>query len=613
MKKYSLLYHILLILSIWSILPFMVGDSIMAQKSVITRLKVVAGDGKSATNEKRDSYNDFSWFAKDIHQGSGDDYVYLGFKKNAEGLDRDKDNQKTFPLSKSMITGLMVRETNKDNLGGVQHIILQNEWKYDLIEYDQVLDSDRDRDGPYRGSLRGRYGVDKHNHIYISHTKSNDYHNRHVLQDIRLHCEYKKGALGNLNSNSACERYLELIWHTHVPIFSVSDKLYHHVACSGCYLDQLESHSYRKRDSVEVRTMYPRFEANGKLSEQAAKYHYKTCETCGFKLMEEHEFYNPTASESEHAVICKYCSYTKQASHREYGKVKMPVNDSIHAMTCGDCAFIGYSAHSFGEPVSVQWQRCDEGVASFRCIECDHLAYRKIEGIGHDFTDKGVCRRPGCIYPYQPAERDSTGICHIRNIGNLYWFAQAVNHGSADINAVLDNDIDSDEHADLEWIPIGNMPSQAYSGTFDAANHCITGITSRSITNQDRTRGLFGYVGTKGIVRNLVVASVQINGWSDLGIIAGRNDGIITGCTLSSGRVTAGMQGAYLGGICGINNGTITNCYVSQHVWLGNPSHVAGGICGNNSGNVSAVTTKAIYAQEDTNPLPPIGNDNNYQ
>lgn len=599
-----------LILSFWSILPYMGGSIILAQKSAITRLSVVAGCREGKTLDKRD--RTFAWFEDDVHHGSGDDWVFLGMKWNDKGLTWNKNNQlESLPsLSESMITSVIVKTTEKKYLSGVAHTFYEGKQKYDLIEYDQVSDSDHDRDGPYRGSLRGRYGVDEHKHIYISHTNSNDYH-YNVLQYMILYTNSKNGGIGNLNSNSACERYLKLFWHTHVPIFSIPNEQQHRVTCNGCFLDQLENHSYRMRYGIEVRTMYPRYEADGKLSELAATYHYKTCVTCGFKLKEEHDFYNPTASESEHAMICKYCGYTQQASHREYGKVKMPVNDSIHAMTCGDCAFIGYSAHSFGAPVSVQWQRCDEGVASFRCIECDHVAYRSIEGLGHDFTDNGICRRPGCIYRHQPAERDSTGIYHIRNIGNLYWFAQAVNQGSTDISAVLDNDIDGDEQADQEWIPIGNAPSHAYSGTFDAANHCIMGIATHSITNQDRTKGIFGYVGTKGIVRNMVAVSVHINGWSDLGIIAGRNDGTITGCTVSSGRVTAGMTGAYLGGICGINNGTITDCRVSQHVWLGTPSHVAGGICGNNSGNVSSVSTKAIYAQEDINPLPSIGNDNN--
>lgn len=583
----------------------------MAQKNVITRLKVVAGRFDGDTQKKKDWA--FSWFTTDMHKGSGDDYVYLGYKSNAEGWSR-QDN-KFLPTPKSMITGVIVRDTHKNHLNGVPHTIKDGDKIYELIEYDQVSDAHKDRYGnQYRGSLRGRYGVNWHNHIYISHTRSNDYRNTQVLSGISLHTSSVKGAVlggGNLNSNSACERYLTLSWHTHVPVFSVPDEQQHRVTCSGCYLDQLEDHRFIQRYGVEVCTMFPRYEADGKLSEHAATYHYKTCDVCGYKHQEKHDFYNPTASTSEHAMICKYCGYTKQASHRDYGKVKMPVNDSIHAMTCGECAYIGYSAHSFGAPVSVQWQRCDEGVASFKCVECDYVAYRKIEGLGHDLTDQGVCRRPGCIYRYQTAERDSTGTYHIRNMGNLYWFAQAVNLGAADINAVLDNDIDGDGLSDLEWTPIGNAPSRAYSGTFDAADHCITGITTRSMTNQDRTKGIFGYVGTKGTVKNLVACSVQINGWSDLGIIAGRNDGTITGCTVSSGRVTAGMQGAYLGGICGINNGTVTDCHVSQHVWVGTPSHVAGGICGNNSGTVSAVSTKAIYAQEDINPLPPIGNDNN--
>lgn len=632
MKKHSLSYHILLFLLAWSILPFMGGGSVMAQKNVITRLKVVAGRFEGDTQKKRDWA--FSWFTTDMHKGSGDDYVYLGYKSNAEGWSR-QDN-KFLSTSESMITGVIVRDTHKSRLNGVPHIIKDGDKIYELIEYDQVSDKHKDRDGAYRGSLRGRYGVSWHNHIYISHTRSNDYRNTQVLSGISLHTSSVKGAVlggGNLNSNSACERYLTLSWHTHVPIYSVPNAQQHRVTCNGCYLDQYEPHSFLRRHGVEVRTMYPRYEANGNLSKQAAEYHYKTCTICGYKHPEKHDFYNPTASESEHSVICKYCGYSKQASHRDYGKEKMPLNDSIHAMSCGECAYIGYAPHSFGAPVSVQWQRCDEGVASFKCIECDYVVHRKIEGLGHDFTDKGVCRRPGCIYRFIPAERDSTGTYHIRNIGNLYWFAAAVNQGATDINAVLDNDIagggpsDSEgtlipqpvslhgqlggRSSDPEWIPIGNTPSHAYSGTFDAANHVITGIATRSMTNQDRTKGIFGYVGTKGTVKDLVVVAAQINGWSDLGIIAGRNDGIISGCTVSSGRVTAGMAGAYLGGICGINGGTIKDCHVSQHVWLGTRSHVVGGICGNNSGSISAVTTKAIYAQEDTNPLPPIGNNNN--
>lgn len=607
MKKHYLSYHILFILSILMILPYMGGGNVMAQKSAITRLKVVAGRWKGETKDKRD--DTFHWFDDDMHQSSGDDYVFLGFKRNADALDRNNNDDKTLDLSKSMITGVIVRETKQDDLAKVAHTIYQDNRKYDLIEYDQVDDAHKDREGPYRGSLRGRYGVDRHNHIYISHTNSNDYHNTRVLKDMRLHCSTYDGAIGNLNSNSASKRYLELIWHTHMPIFSAKNDLEHHVTCSGCYLDQDEYHRFRKRDGIDVRTMYPRFEANGKLSELAAEYHYKTCTICGYNLKEKHDFYNPTASDSEHAVICKYCGYTRQATHRDYGKVKLPVNDSVHAMTCGECSYIGYSAHSFGEPTSVQWQRCDEGVAVFKCVECNYVAHLKIEGLGHDLTADGVCLRPGCIYRCQPAECDSAGIYHIRNMGNLYWFAQAVNQGDADINAVLDNDIVFTEQSDLEWTPIGNMPSRAYCGTFDAADHSITGITTRSLTNQDRTKGIFGYVGPKGIVKNLVAASIQISGWSDLGIIAGHNDGTITGCFVSSGRVTAGMQGAYIGGICGINNGIVSDCHVSQHVWLGTPSHVAGGICGNNSGSISGVSSKAIYAQEDINPLPPIGNN----
>ena len=108
-----------------------------------------------------------------------------------------------------------------------------------------------------------------------------------------------------------------------------------------------------------------------------------------------------------------------------------------------------------------------------------------------------------------------------------------------------------------EFEPIGNNYNK-FQGNFDGNNSKFTidGIFERNYT------GLFGYVGSKAVVRNLSVSG-NITGQNYVGGIAGQNDGNISNVyNLASVNGT----GANIAGIVGINSGTISNTYNAGNI-----------------------------------------------
>lgn len=62
---------------------------------------------------------------------------------------------------------------------------------------------------------------------------------------------------------------------------------------------------------------------------------------------------------------------------------------------------------------------------------------------------------------------------------------------------------------DQDWTPIGGN-LQPYAGTFDGDGHTITGLSNSS--NSSDYAGLFGYVGSQGVVRNVTLVNATITG-----------------------------------------------------------------------------------------------------
>lgn len=172
-----------------------------------------------------------------------------------------------------------------------------------------------------------------------------------------------------------------------------------------------------------------------------------------------------------------------------------------------------------------------------------------------------------------------------------------------------------------------------FTGHFNGAGHAIEGLNINSIFQQypphyhiyTSAIGLFGCVDTGGVVENLAIKNVNINGMCTVGALAGENNGTIrrsfaTGNIRAEGNV-GGLVGSngfrkpygtaqiedcytdasvvgdalqgyamkYLGGIAGASNGTINRCYASgsidayNEIWAYSP-FITGGIAGWSSG-----------------------------
>ena len=214
---------------------------------------------------------------------------------------------------------------------------------------------------------------------------------------------------------------------------------------------------------------------------------------------------------------------------------------------------------------------------------------------------------------------DGQGNYIVTTAEGLKAVADIANNGNLGINITLTENINL---TDMEWTPIGTNYNNAYTGIFDGNGHTITGLT---VTGSDQYAGLFGYIGSGGTVKNVVLEGVQItsdnslgsvggvagysygnieycsvsgsvsvSGISDVGGVVGYQvGGSITGC--SSSATVKGTQRA--GGMAGVTNSgaSLTGCYATGDVTVENDgtnnSH-AGGVVGYNGGG----TLTACYA-----------------
>ena len=108
------------------------------------------------------------------------------------------------------------------------------------------------------------------------------------------------------------------------------------------------------------------------------------------------------------------------------------------------------------------------------------------------------------------------------------------------------------------WTPIGTF-STPFEGTFDGNGHTISGISIDFKSSKALYAGLFGYVGTSGMVQNVVVAGsdyIYSNGDGEntcyVGAIAGYNKGTIQYCG-NTAPISAFHNYAQGGGIVGTN------------------------------------------------------------
>ena len=145
---------------------------------------------------------------------------------------------------------------------------------------------------------------------------------------------------------------------------------------------------------------------------------------------------------------------------------------------------------------------------------------------------------------------DNDDYYKINDSDDLKEFRQLVNDGQVNAKGKLMNDIVFNEDVFENWIPIGTErhPFQGELISDGEENKKIKGLYSEDEGND--YRGLFGFVGKGGKVRNIELENSYIRGQKFVGGIAGRNEGEITDC-ITNNNVVIGTW--YVGGDVGLN------------------------------------------------------------
>ena len=171
-------------------------------------------------------------------------------------------------------------------------------------------------------------------------------------------------------------------------------------------------------------------------------------------------------------------------------------------------------------------------------------------------------------------------------------------------NKVLWTVDDFDDASDRGWLPISDV-ANPFGGTFDGNGFVISNL---QINRDDADgQGLFGRISHSGIVRNLGLRSVRVQGQGRVAALVGENQGRIRS-SYAIGEVSAtdtvgGLVGAHLepgwlinsyavvdvsgisgvGGLVGVSEATVINAYAIGNV---SAQSFVGGFVGVQSGGV---------------------------
>jgi filamentous hemagglutinin family protein len=157
------------------------------------------------------------------------------------------------------------------------------------------------------------------------------------------------------------------------------------------------------------------------------------------------------------------------------------------------------------------------------------------------------------------------------------------------------------------FTPIGNAAS-SFNTIFDGQGFTISNLAIAPLDSTTRNIGLFGSIGTTGIVRNLNLTDVRVSAnpnvpSQSVGTLAGTNAGQIINVSVSqpnsqvSGFVNGlGIVGVGAGGLVGQNAGVIADSGSAATISVGDSSsttasNIAGGLVATNLGTITGSST----------------------
>lgn len=194
--------------------------------------------------------------------------------------------------------------------------------------------------------------------------------------------------------------------------------------------------------------------------------------------------------------------------------------------------------------------------------------------------------------PYSGLVTQITGYRLVNSLGDLKKVA-----ADPTANYALGRNIDAGSTTDGSFVPIGDY-NHPFSGQFDGRGHQVDSldliqmVQGGPIDPQGYTlqaQGLFGVIGTAGVVRDITVSggSVGAGGYFSIGLLAGVNNGTIAYGHSSGNVAQSGDLAAYLtssGGLVGINYGNILRSSSSAGI---DSAGNAGGLAAENDGLIA--------------------------
>ena len=136
----------------------------------------------------------------------------------------------------------------------------------------------------------------------------------------------------------------------------------------------------------------------------------------------------------------------------------------------------------------------------------------------------------------------------------------------------------------------------SFQGTYDGQNYTISGIRiyKNGTTDYDTSQGLFGYIASGAIVKNVILADACIVGYNNTGGIVGYNSGTIEDCRVESNVYirTSSNVCSDVGGIAGISDGTnASSVAIRRCTFKGRVSHYE-----SNSTNIGGIVGEIRYS-----------------
>jgi hypothetical protein len=145
-----------------------------------------------------------------------------------------------------------------------------------------------------------------------------------------------------------------------------------------------------------------------------------------------------------------------------------------------------------------------------------------------------------------------------------------------------------------------------YSGTFDGAGYAIDNFRF-DIESSESGAAMFGSLSSNAIVANVEIAGAQVSGKDTIGLVAGRNDGVINNVTITDGNLRVRHPNTVaenVGVVAGLNKGIVRNVEVNkvgQIIASANTDSPAVDVSFTNIGGIVGLNEQAGYVGYTTN------------